>query len=380
MSPSAGTPRYTLPFSDIGIDDVPRVGGKSASLGEMIRELSARGVRVPDGFALTANAFRLHLARAGIEDEIYGALAALDVEDTRALERTGADLRTRVRSAPLPDEVAAELRSAYTDLCRSAGVDAGASTGADVAVRSSATAEDLPTASFAGQQETYLNIRGFAALDAAVRACMASLFTDRAIVYRRHAGFEHRSVALSVGVQRMVRSDRACAGTMFTLDTESGARSVVIIDGAWGLGETVVQGRVNPDEFWVHKATARAGHRSIVRRQIGEKAVKLVYADPSGAGAAGSRSVREVRVPAEDRARPVLGDDEVLELSRWAMIIEEHYSTRAGQDTPMDIEWAKDGDTGELFIVQARPETVHSQRSAPGDRDVPDRERGDAHS
>jgi pyruvate,water dikinase len=359
------TRRYALPLAAVTLEDVPRVGGKNASLGEMIRELSPLGVRVPAGFALTAEAFRLHLARAGVEERIYGALAALDIADTRALAETGETLRELVRTAPLPEELAAELRAAYADLCRADGIETGASAGLDVAVRSSATAEDLPTASFAGQQETYLNVRGHAGLDAAVRACMASLFTDRAIVYRTLNRFDHRSVALSVGVQRMVRSDLACAGTMFTLDTESGFRGVVLIDGAWGLGETIVQGRVNPDEFWVHKATCRAGFRSIVRRRIGEKAVKLVYADPGGAGAAGTRAVREVRVPAEDRTRAVLRDDEILALARWGMIIEEHYSKRAGRDTPMDIEWAKDGRSGELFIVQARPETVHAQKSAP---------------
>jgi pyruvate,water dikinase len=359
------TRRYASPLAEVTLADVPKVGGKNASLGEMIRELSPLGVRVPGGFALTAAAFRLHLERAGIEKRVYGALDVLDIHDTRALAETGETLRELVRTAPLPEEVAAELRAAYSELSRAEGVEAGLSVGIDVAVRSSATAEDLPTASFAGQHETYLNIRGQTALDAAVRACMASLFTDRAIVYRTVNRFDHRSVALSVGVQRMVRSDLACAGTMFTLDTESGFRGVVLIDGAWGLGETIVQGRVNPDEFWVHKATCRAGFRPIVRRRIAEKIVKLVYADPGGAGAAGSRAVREERVPAEDRARAVLSDDEVLALTRWGMLIEEHYSKRAGHDMPMDIEWAKDGRSGDLFIVQARPETVHAQKAAP---------------
>jgi len=352
-----------VPFSSISIDDIAIVGGKNASLGEMIRELTPLGVRVPDGFAVTAEAFRLHLREAGIEEWVYGQLDGLDVADTRALAGSAARIREKIAAAPLPTVVREQIMAAYAGLSRGDVAGGGAGGGVDVAVRSSATAEDLPTASFAGQQETYLNIRGQESLDTAVRACMASLFTDRAIVYRIHNGFEHRAVALSVGVQRMVRSDLACAGTMFTLDTESGHRGVVVIDGAWGLGETVVQGRVNPDEFWVHKATAKAGKRSVIRRDLGDKAVKLVY---TGAGLVAARSVKEMSVPAADRRRFVITDDEALMLARWAMIVEDHYSAKRGTDTPMDLEWAKDGLTGELFIVQARPETVHSQKGAAG--------------
>jgi pyruvate,water dikinase len=346
--------RYVVPFREVALDALPRVGGKNASLGELIRALVPRGIRVPDGFAVTADAFRLHLRQGDLEKEIYGALDALDPRDVRALAAAGERIRQLVRSVPLPAEVAQPLGAAYAELSRAYGEGE-----TDVAVRSSATAEDLPTASFAGQQETFLNVRGRAPLEAAVRDCMASLFTDRAIVYRAERCFEHRQVALSVGVQKMVRSDLGSAGVIFTLDTETGFPDVVLVTGAWGLGETVVQGRVDPDEFWVHKPTARAGFRPVLRREVGAKERKLVYAE------GGTRAVREVRVPAHDRERLVLGDDEVLELARWSIAIEEHYSARAGRPTPMDIEWAKDGRTGELFVVQARPETVHSANRAP---------------
>jgi len=338
----------------VGLAAIAEVGGKNASLGELIGSLAAAGVRVPDGFALTAAAFRLHLAQAGLERTIYDELERLDLRDVATLATVARGIRERVAAAPLPAAVAAQLDAEYRTLSAQYGEEA-----TDVAVRSSATAEDLPSASFAGQQETYLNIRGREGLDRAVRNCLASLFTDRAIVYRVQNGFRHRDVALSVGIQKMVRSDLGSAGVIFTLDTESGFREVVLVTGAWGLGETVVQGRVRPDEFWVHKPTLRDGHRPIIRREIADKTVKLVYAD------GGDKSVREVRVPAEDRKRAVLSDDDVLELARWSLAIEDHYSRRAGRATPMDIEWARDGRTGELFIVQARPETVHSQRARP---------------
>ncbi|HET9041322.1 MAG TPA: phosphoenolpyruvate synthase [Gemmatimonadales bacterium] len=347
-------PRYVLPFGEVGLDDIGEVGGKNASLGELIAALGPAGIRVPDGFAITAAAFRLHLSEAGLDRVIYTELDRLDVRDVTALATVGRGIRERVAAAPLPAGVAAQLEAAYRTLSARYGEAL-----TDVAVRSSATAEDLPSASFAGQQESYLNVRGREALDRAVRSCFASLFTDRAIVYRVQNGFRHRDVALSVGVQKMVRSDLGSAGVIFTLDTESGFRDVVLITGAWGLGETVVKGRVRPDEFWVHKPTLREGHRPILRREIAEKAVKLVYAEGGGA------STREVRVSAEDRARAVLSDDEVLTLARWALAIEEHYTAQAGRPTPMDIEWARDGRTGEIFIVQARPETVHSQRAHP---------------
>ncbi len=350
---------------EVGMGDVATVGGKNASLGEMIRELLPLGIRVPDGFALTAEVFRAHLRQAGLEDWAYARLDDVDITDTAALSTAASEIRDRISSEPLSTSTRNQVRAAYARLSESAGLplDKDGRGGVDVAVRSSATAEDLPTASFAGQHETFLNVRGVAALETAIRACMASLFTDRAIVYRARNKFEHRAVALSVGVQRMVRSDVApggCAGTMFTLDTETGSRSVVMIEGSWGLGETVVQGRVGPDEFWVHKATAKAGFRSVIRRELGDKAVKLVSA---GEGLAAVRSVKEMPVSPADRSRFVLTDDEALELTRWAMLVEEHYSKRAGHDVPMDLEWAKDGRTGELFILQARPETVHSRRN-----------------
>ncbi len=340
---------YVIPFRDLSIRDVPSVGGKNASLGEMVQNLSKLGIAVPDGFAITADGYRLHLERAGIAEEIYRKLDALQVSDVAALAKVGAEIRQLIRQAPLPPEVVEELGVAYRQLSQQSGEMA-----TDVAVRSSATAEDLPTASFAGQQETYLNVHGVPDLLRAVADCMASLFTDRAIVYRAERGFRHRDVALSVGVQKMVRSDIGAAGVIFTLDTESGCRDVILITGAWGLGETVVQGQVNPDEFLVHKPTLAAGFPAIVRRDLGEKAVKLVYAQ------GGTKRVAQRRVSREQRQTFVLSNPEVLELARWAAKIEAHYSAVSNRPTPMDIEWAKDGNTGRLYIVQARPETVHS--------------------
>ncbi|HEY8943653.1 MAG TPA: phosphoenolpyruvate synthase [Polyangiaceae bacterium] len=345
---------YVIPFKQLDLSRIGEAGGKNASLGELIRELEPKGIRVPDGFAVTASAFRRHLQAANLEGEIAAALKALDVRDLRALARVGAEIRRRVAEAPLPPEIERELLVAYRELSGRYGEDA-----TDVAVRSSATAEDLPTASFAGQQETYLNVSGPERLIRAVRDCMASLFTDRAIVYRAERGFDHAAVALSVGVQKMVRSDQSVSGVIFTLDTESGCPDVVIITGAWGLGKSVVQGRVDPDEFWVHKPTLQAGFRPIIRRDRGAKAVQLVYGEP------GSRAVVERPVPRRLRESFVLRDDEVLLLARWSVAIEEHYSRRAGCPTPMDIEWAKDGPSGQLFIVQARPETVHATNRAP---------------
>jgi len=350
-------------LADVTLDSLSSVGGKNASLGEMIRELGAAGVRVPAGFALTTDAYHLHLREAGATDEILRHLAKLDVENLDALASTGREIRRRIASAPLPEDLVAEARAAYGDLSKRYGEDA-----TDVAVRSSATAEDLPTASFAGQQETFLNVCGWHELDRAIRDCMASLFTDRAIVYRRKQGIDDRGVGLSVCVQKMIRSDLACAGVIFTLDTESGLRELVLVTGAWGLGESVVQGRVDPDEFWIHKETLRQGYRPIVRRELGDKRIRLVYGD--------ARSVSEKRVSREDRSRFVLDDEEILQLARWAIAIEDHYSKRAGFETPMDIEWAKDGRSGDLFIVQARPETIHSQNRAPSVEIYRLRERG----
>jgi pyruvate,water dikinase len=345
---------YVVPFRDITLADLRTVGGKNASLGEMVRALQPKGVAVPDGFAITADAFRLTLAQGGLAERVFEALDRLDPSHLRDLARVGRRIREQVRAAPLPVAVAEQVVAAYRALSEQYGDDA-----TDVAVRSSATAEDLPSASFAGQHESFLNVRGLAALEAAIRSCFASLFTDRAIVYRTQHGFAHRDVALSVGVQKMVRSDLASGGVIFTLDTETGFRDVVLVTGAWGLAETVVQGRVRPDEFWVHKPTLRAGFRSIIRRERGNKVVKLVYAE------GGTKAVRDVRVSGADRLRLILSDDDVLQLARWAVLIEDHYSAQAGHPTPMDIEWAKDGRLGQLYIVQARPETAHSQVTSP---------------
>jgi pyruvate,water dikinase len=343
--------QYVLPFSELTLDALPRVGGKNASLGELIRMSTPEGIHVPDGFALTVDAYRAHLAGAGLAGEVERRLTDRARADLAELREQAGWIRGKILAAPLPGAVREAAFARYREISRRYGEPA-----TDVAVRSSATTEDLPEASFAGQHETFLNVRGEEELDRAIRGCFASLFTDRAIAYRAQHRVPERGVALSVGVQKMVRSDLGAAGVIFTLDTESGFRDVVLVTGAWGLGESVVQGRVNPDEFWVHKPTLRSGHRPILRKEVGEKATRLVYADAAG------RSIREERVPRKDRERFVLGDDEVLELSRWALEIEDHYSARAGRPTPMDIEWAKDGRTGELFIVQARPETVHSQR------------------
>lgn len=343
---------FIIPFAELTLADVPRVGGKNASLGELFRYLVPLGVRVPEGFAVTAQAFVEHIKAAGLADQIYPALARLDVRDVDALAREGARIRSLIRSAALPSAVTDGVRVAYRALSGKYG-DAAT----DVAVRSSATAEDLPSASFAGQQETYLNVRGEQALLDAVRSCMASLFTDRAIVYRTERGFAHESVALSVGVQKMVRSDLGSAGVIFTLDTETGFRDVVLITGAYGLGETVVQGRVNPDEYWVHKPTLSQSFRPIVRRERGDKAIELVYAE-------GSSTVVERPVARGRRESFVLSDDDVLELARWAVRIEQHYSRAAGHALAMDLEWARDGRDGRLYIVQARPETVFSQQTS----------------
>lgn len=312
----------------------------------MISNLAGAGVSVPGGFATTAQAYRDFLEQSGLNDRIHAALDALDVDDVNALAKTGAQIRQWVMEAEFPARLDSEIRQAFAAL-------ANGNDNLAVAVRSSATAEDLPDASFAGQQETFLNIRG---VDNVIRAAkgLRLLFNDRAIAYRVHQGFDHKLVALSAGVQRMVRSETGTAGVMFTLDTESGFRDVVFITGAYGLGETVVQGAVNPDEFYVHKPTLEAGRPAILRRNLGSKAIKMIYGDEAKAG----RSVKVVDVDRADRARFALSDAEVTELAKQAMIIEKHYGR------PMDIEWAKDGDDGKLYIVQARPETVKSRASA----------------
>jgi len=329
-------------FEEVGARDVALVGGKNASLGEMIRNLDKKGVNVPSGFAITAEAYRHVIKKAGIGQKIRDTLAGLDTHDMENLSKRGEEIRSLIRNAPCPKELEEEIRIAYREMEKRYGKDV------DVAVRSSATAEDLPTASFAGQQETYLNVRGEEELVEKVMECFASLFTNRAISYRVDKGFDHLSVYLSVGIQKMVRSDLACSGVIFSIDTESGFRDAVYITGAYGLGENVVQGIVNPDQFYVFKPTLKKGFRPIVEKKLGTKEKKLVY-KANGAGT----EQKEVKV--EERRKFVLSDDEVLLLAKWACIIEEHYGT------PMDIEWAKDGVANELFIVQARPETVHSQ-------------------
>ena len=342
---------YIIPFEQVELSDIAEVGGKNASLGELTQRLVPDGIAVPRGFALRASAFREHLLRAGLTDHIYDALDALDPNDVAALAKLAGAIRRQVCGAPLPADVVDELLAGYRELSRSYG-----ELETDVAVRSSATAEDLPTASFAGQQESYLNVRGAAALVEAVRDCMASLFTERAIAYRAERGFDHRKVALSVGIQKMVRSDLGSAGVIFTLDTESGSRDVVLITSSWGLGESVVKGRVNPDEFWVHKPTFEQGFASLIRREVGDKGVTLVYG-PNGS------TLEQVTTPSQAKAFS-LSDQDVLTLTRWALNIERHYTAAAGRPTAMDIEWARDGKSGELFIVQARPETVHRQGRA----------------
>ena len=337
---------YVVTLDKLGNHDVERVGGKNASLGEMISNLAGAGVSVPGGFATTAQAYRDFLDQSGLNDRIHAALDALDVDDVNALAKTGAQIRQWVMDAEFPAQLDTDIRKAFAEM-------AGGNDNMAVAVRSSATAEDLPDASFAGQQETFLNIRGVDNVIRAAKEVFASLFNDRAIAYRVHQGFDHKVVALSAGVQRMVRSETGTAGVMFTLDTESGFRDVVFITGAYGLGETVVQGAVNPDEFYVHKPTLEAGRPAILRRNLGSKAIKMIYGDEAKAG----KSVKTVDVEPAERMRFALSDEEVTNLARQAMTIEKHYGR------PMDIEWAKDGDDGQLYIVQARPETVKSQAS-----------------
>ena len=338
---------YVISLDKLGAHDVERVGGKNASLGEMISNLAHAGVSVPGGFATTAQAYRDFLELSGLNDQIHDALDALDVDDVNALAKAGAKIRQSIMEAEFPERLNEEIRRAFAEM--SAGNQHMA-----VAVRSSATAEDLPDASFAGQQETFLNIRGVENVIRATKEVFASLFNDRAISYRVHQGFDHRHVALSAGVQRMVRSETGTSGVLFTLDTESGFPDVVFITGAYGLGETVVQGAVNPDEFYVHKPTLQAGRPAILRRNLGSKAIKMIYGDEGKAG----RSVKTVEVDRADRARFCLSDAEVAELAKQALIIEKHYAR------PMDIEWAKDGDDNKLYIVQARPETVKSRSHA----------------
>jgi len=336
---------YILWFDQLGMADVERVGGKNASLGEMISNLSGAGVTVPGGFATTAHAYREFLAHEGLNERINETLSRLDVDDVKALADAGKMIRQWVIDTPLPPTFEKELRTAYETLQQRHPA-------LKVAVRSSATAEDLPDASFAGQQETFLNIEGFDNIKRAVHEVFASLFNDRAISYRVHRGYAHENVALSAGVQKMVRSETGASGVMFTLDTESGFREAVFVTASWGLGETVVQGAVNPDEFYVHKPTLAAGRPAVLRRNLGSKLIKMVYGEEASAG----KSVETIDVPLQDRGRFCINDAQVMSLARQAVTIEQHYQR------PMDIEWALDGDDGELYIVQARPETVVSQQ------------------
>lgn len=343
--------KFTLWFDEIRIEDVPMVGGKNASLGEMYQDLAPQGVKIPNGFATTSEAYWHFLDSAGILDKLKDAMSGLNNADVKDLAARGKRARELILESDLPEDLWMDIKEAYDRLGEEYGTDP------DVAVRSSATAEDLPTASFAGQQETFLNVRGHQELKEACIKCYASLFTDRAISYRIDNGFDHFKVALSIGIMKMVRSDLASSGVIFTLDTETGFRDVIFVTGAYGLGENVVQGAVIPDEFYVFKPTLRQGLRPIIRKSIGDKKIKMIY----GAGEAKALT-HNVDVPGDDRRRFCISDDDVLTLARYAVIIEDHYSKKAGKDMPMDIEWAKDGRTGELFIVQARPETVQSQK------------------
>lgn len=338
---------YVVWFQELGMNDVERVGGKNASLGEMISELAGAGVSVPGGYATTASAYRDFLQQSGLNERIRECLDGLNVDDVKTLTETGRTIRQWIIDTPFPEALDAAVSEAFAEL-------AEGNSDIAVAVRSSATAEDLPDASFAGQQETFLNIRGLDNVKIAIKEVFASLYNDRAIAYRVHKGFEHADVALSAGIQRMVRSDIGASGVMFSMDTESGFDGVVFITASYGLGETVVQGAVNPDEFYVHKALLEQGKHAVLRRNLGTKAIKMIYGQEASAG----KSVQTVDVEEQDRQQFSLCDDDVMALARQAVIIEQHYQR------PMDIEWAKDGDTGKLFIVQARPETVKSQESA----------------
>ena len=342
---------YVIWFENLRMHDVERVGGKNASLGEMISQLAEKGVRVPGGFATTAEAYRAFLAHNGLNERISAALAGLDIEDVAELARVGKEIRQWILETPFPEQLDAEIAAAWDKMVADAG-----SADISVAVRSSATAEDLPDASFAGQQETFLNINGLDNVKEAMKHVFASLYNDRAISYRVHKGFAHDVVALSAGVQRMVRSDSGASGVMFTIDTESGFEDVVFVTSSYGLGEMVVQGAVNPDEFYVHKPTLRAGRPAVLRKTMGSKLIKMVFADQAEAG----KSVQTIDVPEADRRQFSISNEEITELAQYALIIEEHYGR------PMDIEWGRDGIDGKLYILQARPETVKSQEKEQG--------------
>ncbi len=341
--------KFIISFAQVTIADIPRVGGKNASLGEMISALKSKQIRVPDGFAVTAQAYWHYLDHNALRDPLQKILNSLpNLPVSADLQKAGAEIRQRILQGAIPADLRNELCAAYKKLSQEYGVES-----CDVAVRSSATAEDLPTASFAGQQESYLNVRGEDELCLSYQKCLSSLFTDRAIVYRREQGFDDFQVALSVGVQKMVRSDKACSGVAFSLDTETGCKDVVLIDASWGLGEAIVKGLVVPDEYVVHKPTLRQGYAPIIKKQVGDKRAQIVYDGRA------DEPVKLIPVPEEKRAQFCLSDQEILALARDVMVIEEHYSARYGRWTPMDVEWAKDGIDGKLYIIQARPETIH---------------------
>lgn len=350
-APTIEEQALVLELDRVSLADLPFVGGKNASLGEMLQNLSARGIRVPNGFATTAFAYRTFIETSGLEAKLRRLFAGLDAENVHNLRRVGKQARGLILQTPFPMDLQEAIAGAYQSLCQHYGDST------DVAVRSSATAEDLPDASFAGQQETYLNVHGIKGVLDACHKCFASIFTDRAISYRQIKGFDHFAVALSVGVQKMVRSDRAGSGVMFSIDTETGFKDAVLVTAAYGLGENVVQGAVNPDEYFVFKPTLKQGFRPILNRRLGTKEIQMVY------DLGGSKMTKNIPVPLGDRVKFVLTDEEVLQLANWACTIEDHYSQIRGIYTPMDIEWAKDGITQELFIVQARPETVQSQKA-----------------
>jgi pyruvate, water dikinase len=337
-------------FDQLGIEDVPLVGGKNASLGEMYRLLTPKGVKIPNGFALTATSYRHFLTHNNLMDKIKNILHDLDTSNMHNLSERGHKVRELLLSAEFPEDLKNNIIEGYRHLCIQYGPNV------DVAVRSSATAEDLPDASFAGQQETYLNIKGKAMLLDACKRCFASLFTNRAISYRQDKGFDHFNIALSVGVQKMVRSDLAVSGVMFSIDTETGFKDAVLVTGSYGLGENIVQGAVNPDEFYIYKPTLKQGFKPIIYRKLGSKQQRMVY------DTQGTKPVKNISVSEGERKVFCMSDEEVLQLARWACIIEDHYSQKAGYFKPMDMEWAKDGQSGELFIVQARPETVQSRK------------------
>jgi len=342
--------KHILWFKEIGIEDVPLVGGKNASLGEMISQLSNAGVNIPNGFATTSTAFRYFMEKSGLKEKISKVLEGLDVKNIKNLQEKGKKVRNLILKSQIPKDLEEEIFENYHKLSSEYGEK-----NSDVAVRTSATAEDLPGASFAGQYWTYLNVKGDKELLKAVKGCLASLFTDRAIFYRVQHNFSQLEIALSVGIQKMVRSDLACSGVMFSLDTESGFRNVVLIDGSYGLGEMIVQGEVTTDEFYVFKPALKNGYRSIISKTLGTKEQKFVYNKNGG--------IKKVKVPKEKQNKFCLNDEEILTLAGWACVIEDHYSKKSGKWTPMDMEWAKDGKSGQLFIVQARPETVHAKDS-----------------